>query len=246
MKALKFFRSSLLIVTSVISISTYAQLSVNVRIDVAPPPIPVYEQPMCPSEGYVWVPGYWKYDDYNNEYYWVDGRWVRPARIGWFWTPGYWAANAGYYTWHRGYWGPTVGYYGGVCYGYGYYGDGFCGGRWKGNRFYYNTAAWRVNNASMHYTYVGRSRVIERGRGNNHSYYGPRSGRNEGGGHSERIIGKHQNHSGSPEHIFRNNPKRNDVGRHQGNFGQGNHAGAPRGGRSGGDGHRGGGGRHGH
>lgn len=87
------------------------------------------------------MPGYWEYDDYTNDYYWVEGRWVRPARVGWFWTPGYWAFDAGYYTWHRGYCGPTVGYYGGICYGYGYYGTGFCGGKWKGNRFYYNTAA---------------------------------------------------------------------------------------------------------
>ena len=26
-----------------------------------PPPLPVYEQPPCPEEGYVWTPGQWRW-----------------------------------------------------------------------------------------------------------------------------------------------------------------------------------------
>ena len=32
---------------------------VAVTVNVAPPPLPVYEQPPLPSPGYLWVPGYW-------------------------------------------------------------------------------------------------------------------------------------------------------------------------------------------
>lgn len=250
MKTLKIFQASLLIVTCALSFNAAAQFSIGVRITVAPPPIPVYEQPVCSNEGFVWVPGYWDYDEYSNDYYWVEGRWTRPARVGWFWTPGYWVCDGGYYRWNRGYWGPTVGYYGGVCYGYGYYGDGFCGGRWKGNRFYYNTAAWRVNNASVHYTYNDHSRVMEPGRGDRRSYHGPRRDRNEGPNHSERVRGNQPNYSGGRERVFRDNPRREHVDR--GDFGRQrdhgprrNQQGGPRGGGQGRDEQQGGGGRRG-
>ena len=29
------------------------------KVAVAPPAIPVYTQPICPGEGYIWTPGYW-------------------------------------------------------------------------------------------------------------------------------------------------------------------------------------------
>jgi hypothetical protein len=28
-------------------------------ITIAPPALPVYEQPICPGPGYLWAPGYW-------------------------------------------------------------------------------------------------------------------------------------------------------------------------------------------
>ena len=49
----------------------------------------------------------------------------------------------GVFVFHRGYWGTHVGFYGGVNYGFGYIGRGYEGGRWEGQRFFYNTA---VNN----------------------------------------------------------------------------------------------------
>jgi len=64
---------------------------------------------------------------------------------GYIWTPGYWAFDDGYYGWHEGYWGPHIGYYGGVNYGFGYGGDGFYGGEWRGNHFFYNSAVVNFN-----------------------------------------------------------------------------------------------------
>ena len=34
-----------------------AQVAVEFSVGFAPPPLPVYEQPICPGEGYIWTPG---------------------------------------------------------------------------------------------------------------------------------------------------------------------------------------------
>ena len=54
-----------------------------------PPPLPDYEQPPCPADGYLWTPGYWAWGG-GGGYYWVPGTWVQPPRVGVLWTPGYW------------------------------------------------------------------------------------------------------------------------------------------------------------
>ena len=80
---------------------------VAVSVGIAPPAIPIYQQPYCPTEGYLWTPGYWAYANFG--YYWVPGVWVAPPRVGVLWTPGYWGYNGGQYIFNEGYWGPTVG-----------------------------------------------------------------------------------------------------------------------------------------
>jgi hypothetical protein len=124
---------------------------VAVQINEAPPPLPVYEQPACPVEGYLWTPGYWAYAPAG--YFWVPGTWIAPPRVGVLWTPGYWGFVGGAYAWHAGYWGPHIGFYGGVNYGYGYVGTGFAGGRWVGNSFAYNSNVTNVNVTVVHNTY---------------------------------------------------------------------------------------------
>lgn len=119
-----------------------SQAGVLVSITVAPPVLPVYTQPICPGEGFLWTPGYWAYGDAG--YFWVPGVWMRPPRVGVLWTPGYWGWHGGVYAWNAGYWGPHVGFYGGVNYGFGFGGVGFAGGRWEGGRFAYNSAVANV------------------------------------------------------------------------------------------------------
>lgn len=128
---------------------------VFVSVTIAPPVLPVYTQPLCPGDGYLWNPGYWAYGEAG--YYWVPGVWVRPPQVGLLWTPGYWGWGGGVYVFHAGYWGPHVGFYGGVNYGFGYGGSGFYGGRWEGGRFAYNTAVVNVNTTVIHNTYVDRT-----------------------------------------------------------------------------------------
>jgi hypothetical protein len=124
---------------------------VDVQVREAPPPLPDYEQPPVPEEGYLWTPGYWAWG--GGGYYWVPGTWVQPPSVGVLWTPGYWGFVGGVYAFHAGYWGPHVGFYGGVNYGFGYVGTGFAGGAWVGGSFSYNRAVTNVNVTVVHNTY---------------------------------------------------------------------------------------------
>ena len=121
------------------------------RVTEAPPPLADDQQPPCPTEGYLWTPGYWSW--VGGGYYWVPGAWVLPPRVGVLWTPGYWGYVGAFYVFHRGYWGTHIGYYGGINYGFGYGGVGFAGGRWVGNSFAYNRAVNNVNLNTFHSTY---------------------------------------------------------------------------------------------
>jgi len=140
-----------------------AQIGVGISVNFGPPALPVYEQPTCPADGYLWTPGYWAYDDVDG-YYWVPGTWVEPPEVGFLWTPGYWGWGDGVYVFHEGYWGPEVGFYGGINYGFGYFGAGYEGGRWEGGHFAYNTYVNHVNTTIIHNTYNTRVDVNE----NNH------------------------------------------------------------------------------
>ena len=128
-----------------------ASAAVFVSVAIAPPELPIYEQPAIPGPGYMWTPGYWAYAPVG--YYWVPGTWVMPPTIGFLWTPGYWGWGNGAYLWNAGYWGPHVGFYGGINYGYGYFGSGFAGGNWRGDAFYYNTAYTNVGNGRIPHVY---------------------------------------------------------------------------------------------
>src|SRR3984885_15045395 len=146
-----------------LSAAAVAQIGVGISVRIGPPALPVYEQPPCPGAGYFFTPGYWGWSD-DDGYYWVPGTWV-VAPVGLLWTPGYWGWNDGAYLWNDGYWGPTIGFYGGINYGYGYGGDGFYGGEWRGGNYYYNTAVTRVDNVHITHGYVNRTVI-----GNNKSH----------------------------------------------------------------------------
>lgn len=138
--------------------ASFAQVAVGISVGIAPPEIPVYEQPPCPGEGYIWTPGYWAYGD--DDYYWVPGTWVLAPRVGFLWTPGYWGWGGRGYLWHAGYWGPHVGFYGGINYGFGYVGSGYYGGRWDRGHFAYNRSVNNINVTVIHNTY--NTRVVNR------------------------------------------------------------------------------------
>ena len=142
-----------------------AAIDVGVSINIAPPELPVYEQPPVPGPGYIWTPGYWAWG--GDDYYWVPGTWVEAPQPGYLWTPGYWGWNDGLYVWNGGYWGPHIGFYGGVNYGFGYVGHGYEGGYWDHGAFRYNSAYNNLH-GDVHITNVYNHTVIV---DNNHTSF---------------------------------------------------------------------------
>jgi VHL beta domain/WXXGXW repeat (2 copies) len=125
----------------------------NGSVAIAPPEIPVYEQPSPPDEDLVWTPGYWDWSEDGSDYYWVPGTWAAAPIVGYLWTPGYWVARSGVFAWHAGYWGPHVGFYGGINYGHGYFGHGYVGGSWRDGHMMYNSAVINLANFRANHTY---------------------------------------------------------------------------------------------
>ncbi len=138
---------------TVVSLTASSTAQLRVAITIGPPPLPVYEQPVCPGDGYLWTPGYWAYDYDDADYYWVPGTWVMAPEVGFLWTPGYWGWGGEAFIFHEGYWGPHVGFYGGIAYGFGYFGVGFEGGRWDNGHFFYNRSVTNVNVTNIHNVY---------------------------------------------------------------------------------------------
>jgi len=152
-----------------------AQVAVGISVQFGPPESPVYEQPLCPGEGYIWTPGYWAWGD--DDYYWVPGTWVLAPEVGFFWTPGYWAWGGSGFIFYEGFWGPVAGFYGGINYGYGYFGHGYEGGRWDNGRFYYNRSVNNVNITEIHNVY--NTTVVNNTTVTRVSYNGGNGGINE-------------------------------------------------------------------
>jgi hypothetical protein len=136
---------------AILAVPATALPQVSISVTIAPPDLPVYEQPVCPGDGYIWTPGYWAWGD--DDYYWVPGTWVEAPEPGLFWTPAYWGWGGNGFVFYEGYWGPHVGFYGGVNYGYGYFGHGYEGGRWDHDHFFYNRSVNNVDVTIVHNVY---------------------------------------------------------------------------------------------
>ena len=166
--------SLLFAVVMVVALPAPSFAQIGISVSIGPPALPVYEQPPCPAEGYLWTPGYWAYGD--DGYYWVPGTWVLAPEPGFLWTPAWWGWGGDRFFFHEGYWGPHVGFYGGISYGFGYFGHGYEGGRWDNGRFFYNRTVNNVNITNIHNTY--NTTVINNTTVNRVSYNGGEGGIN--------------------------------------------------------------------
>src|SRR6202167_648142 len=171
LKSLSLRVLALAVLMTAFSGASFAQF--RVAITIGPPALPVYEQPVCPGDGYIWTPGYWYWDDDISDYYWVPGTWVMAPEVGFLWTPGWWGWGGDAFMFHEGFWGPTVGFYGGINYGFGYFGVGFAGGRWDNGHFFYNRAVMNVNVTPTHNVY---STAVAHSNVNHVSYNGGNGG----------------------------------------------------------------------
>jgi hypothetical protein len=77
---------------------------VDVGIDIAPP-APRYERVVV-RPGYVWTPGYWRWDNAGRRHVWVGGVFVA-ERPGFVWIPHRWDHGPdGRWHFQEGHWGP--------------------------------------------------------------------------------------------------------------------------------------------
>ena len=77
-----------------------AKAGVGIDIDIAPPAPRVIVAPP-PRAGFVWAPGYWRWN--GRAHVWHDGYWVRERR-GYHWVPDAWVGNGPHYHYARGHW----------------------------------------------------------------------------------------------------------------------------------------------
>jgi len=147
------FCCAVLLALAVLSAPTTSFAQIRITVGFGPPALPVYEQPICPGDGYIWTPGYWAWDPDFDDYYWVPGTWVLAPEVGFLWTPPWWGWDGGVFLFHEGFWGPHIGFYGGINYGFGYFGYGYVGGRWDGGHFFYNRAVTNINVVNIHNVY---------------------------------------------------------------------------------------------
>jgi WXXGXW repeat (2 copies) len=189
MKIRSSIRSLLLVIGALLCFAAPSFAQIGISVSFGPPALPVYEQPVCPGDGFIWTPGYWAYAD-DDGYYWVPGTWIEAPQVGYLWTPGYWGWGGNAFLFHEGYWGPTVGFYGGISYGFGYFGNGYEGGRWDHDHFYYNRAVTNVNVTVIHNVYETRVTEV-----NNRVSY------NGGNGGIEARASAEQERAASERHI---------------------------------------------
>ncbi|RPI59128.1 MAG: hypothetical protein EHM48_09355 [Planctomycetaceae bacterium] len=70
----------------------------------APPPMRREVRPSPPSRDYVWIQGYYNYDDRARHYVWVNGHYVKPPRPSAKWEPDRWEKSGKDHKYQPGHW----------------------------------------------------------------------------------------------------------------------------------------------
>ena len=74
----------------------------EVVVTVRPPAAIVETRPVAPGAGYVWVPGYHRWD--GRAYVWAPGAWQRPPRPHARWVAHHWVHRHGGWVMVEGRW----------------------------------------------------------------------------------------------------------------------------------------------
>ena len=74
-------------------------------VKIAPPGLIEEVPPEQQLEGdnVAWIPGYWGWDEEENDFIWISGVW-RNLPPGRQWVPGYWGEEGSQWQWTSGYW----------------------------------------------------------------------------------------------------------------------------------------------
>jgi WXXGXW repeat (2 copies) len=95
------FRSTLLLSALACMLAVGVQAE-EVYVRVAPPRAIVETRPARPAAGYIWTPGYHRWD--GHAHVWVAGAWVQPPRPHAVWVPHKWVHRHDGYVLVEGHW----------------------------------------------------------------------------------------------------------------------------------------------
>lgn len=87
----------------VITFQPQAGLTVPKKPPAAIEEVPPEQKPE--GDGYLWISGYWAWDEDRDDFIWVSGVWRIPPP-GTEWVPGYWTEAEDSHQWVSGYWRP--------------------------------------------------------------------------------------------------------------------------------------------
>jgi WXXGXW repeat (2 copies) len=77
-------------------------LGAEIIVNIAPPRPLVETRVAAPGRGYIWTPGYHRWD--GRAYVWVPGQWVLPPRPRARWVPAHWARRPRGWVFVEGHW----------------------------------------------------------------------------------------------------------------------------------------------
>jgi hypothetical protein len=77
-------------------------MAADVFVQIGPPRPPVERRLIAPGPGYVWTPGYQRWD--GRAYVWVPGAWVRPPHRHARWERPRWVHRHGGWVFVEGRW----------------------------------------------------------------------------------------------------------------------------------------------
>jgi hypothetical protein len=80
----------------------FSAAAADIVVRVAPPRMVVERRPAMPGAGYVWTPGYHRWE--NNAYAWTPGAWQQPPRPHARWVAHRWTHQQGGYVMVNGHW----------------------------------------------------------------------------------------------------------------------------------------------
>lgn len=101
MKPIPFLAAVIFIgAVAVIPVQSLAQVSVNLMLGDAPPPVR-YEVVPAARPGYLWAPGFWNWN--GRGHVWSAGHWER-ARSGQLYEPAEWRQDGDQWKLKRGEW----------------------------------------------------------------------------------------------------------------------------------------------
>ena len=82
------------------AVPALAEVNFSIDLMVAPPPLR-YEPVPPPRVGFVWAPGYWRWD--GHRHVWMGGRWLE-ARPGYHYVGERWEHRDGRHHFEPGHW----------------------------------------------------------------------------------------------------------------------------------------------